>query len=1194
MPKRLAKVAKHGHSPQLGTSRLVKIAGIDFPQPLLDALDTGNLVVFAGAGVSMGLPAGLPDFDGLAREIADVAGHPMPEGDRADRFLDRLQARDVDVHILAAEALVGKNPLPTPLHRNLLRFFRDPDDARIATTNFDGLFEAAAKELFETNPKSYMGPALPLARDFEGIVHAHGSISDPRRMVLTYSDFGRAYLTDGEGWARRFARDLFSNWTVLFVGYSHSDPIMTYLTSALPAETQGRLFALVGEHSDDPDHWGQMGIRPIRFPQSDGSDFDQLNAAVEALGDHARRGSLGWQQYIGAIAGGLPPIEEESADVIEYALDSPERTRFFVQSARDTAWIPWLDGRRKLANLFTHEGLTETDLILSDWLAEHFAAKHGDVLLAVLARHGNRVNSELWNRLAWHLGNSEAEGLSAPTLSRWVHFLVNAVPPDVNDFVLMSLAESCADLGESQSLLRIYELLTAPRYQQQPDSSRNASLDHQLADGMFWERCLEPRLPEIAHSLLDTTTRRLEERHAAHVAWGEGNRNWDMDNWFRSAIEPHGQDDIPYPIHPLVNVARDSLEWIADHRPALAKPWTERFADSEAPLLRRLAVHVAACCATSGNETVDWLLERSDVNELAIHHEVFRAAAMAYPQADDERRDALIRAVREYRPPESDGFDADVLWARHCFDWFHWLSQADPKCPLAKDALDEISLQYPDFVPSNHPDFNIWSETTTGTISSPLSADELLSRPAAEWLSQLLEFQPTDRERFEGLDRWALLNAVSQATRTNPSWGLELAQAMVSYGNWHNDLWPQVLDAWAQEDPVDAELPQLLSILSMPEVQEGHTASVVNILLRLVRREEELVTDRPGEIDSIARSLRPYARNVAVPEAVASVGGVPRDMGWLFRAINHPAGKLALYWVHRISLWQRLQPDPPQTLGSEFIHELDTIFGGDDMAGRLGRTILASQFHFLHAVDEAWAVENLLPLFDAEHDDFDCAWDGFLTWGRLSPPTAEALREKLIGSLDRIQGHSDDTKLTRYIDFYLAAMVWSIKGANDEWITRFFRQAEGKATKAFAAQLGRLLRELDGDRQREWWTDWLRDYWKNRLRNIPRRLDDAEIASMLEWVLHLTGVFEEAVEVATGMRPVALERSVMLHRVGEREVVELYPEKLADFLIHLGKCEASSLFWYGVKAVIDRLLSKDISHDARHGLRELVAKRDLR
>ena len=51
-------------------------------------------------------------------------------------------------------------------------------------------------------------------------------------MVITDEDFGRAYMT--EGWAARFLVELFSNFTILFVGYSYDDTIMSYLTRALP------------------------------------------------------------------------------------------------------------------------------------------------------------------------------------------------------------------------------------------------------------------------------------------------------------------------------------------------------------------------------------------------------------------------------------------------------------------------------------------------------------------------------------------------------------------------------------------------------------------------------------------------------------------------------------------------------------------------------------------------------------------------------------------------------------------------------------------------------------------------------------------------------------------------------------------------------------------------------------------------
>ena len=49
-------------------------SGIRFPEPLRAALRDGRLVVFAGAGVSMGKPASLPDFRTLADSIAAGTG----------------------------------------------------------------------------------------------------------------------------------------------------------------------------------------------------------------------------------------------------------------------------------------------------------------------------------------------------------------------------------------------------------------------------------------------------------------------------------------------------------------------------------------------------------------------------------------------------------------------------------------------------------------------------------------------------------------------------------------------------------------------------------------------------------------------------------------------------------------------------------------------------------------------------------------------------------------------------------------------------------------------------------------------------------------------------------------------------------------------------------------------------------------
>jgi SIR2-like domain len=110
---------------------------------------------------------------------------------------------------------------PNSLHLDLLRLFEKPESVRLVTTNFDSHFVSGAATVFpaQGSCELHFAPALPLGHSFSGIVALHGSVSRPfERLVLTDSDFGRAYLT--EGWARIFLQRLFETYTVLFVGYT--------------------------------------------------------------------------------------------------------------------------------------------------------------------------------------------------------------------------------------------------------------------------------------------------------------------------------------------------------------------------------------------------------------------------------------------------------------------------------------------------------------------------------------------------------------------------------------------------------------------------------------------------------------------------------------------------------------------------------------------------------------------------------------------------------------------------------------------------------------------------------------------------------------------------------------------------------------------------------------------------------------
>src|SRR5438552_1198565 len=160
------------------------IKGIDFPEELLRAQAAGDLVVFAGAGVSMPAPSSLPSFSGLAAQIGSASGLEKEENEPEDRYLGRLKNARVNVHEFAARILVNDQSKPHALHRYLLQLFPTSDKVRLVTTNFDIHFSTTAEELYQDNIEIFYGPSLSLGDDFAGLVNLHGSVArDPRRCV---------------------------------------------------------------------------------------------------------------------------------------------------------------------------------------------------------------------------------------------------------------------------------------------------------------------------------------------------------------------------------------------------------------------------------------------------------------------------------------------------------------------------------------------------------------------------------------------------------------------------------------------------------------------------------------------------------------------------------------------------------------------------------------------------------------------------------------------------------------------------------------------------------------------------------------------------------------------------------------------------------------------------------------------------
>lgn len=296
--------------------------GPDIPDALLQAHEEGRVVLFCGAGISR--PAGLPDFGGLVKRLFQQAGEPadgaesdligQSQFDRAiGRYERRIQGGRTTTRrglpsILTAD-LTKRFALTT--HFALLTLGRSHDGGlKLVTTNFDTLFEDAARHYRLSAPTVYHDP--PTRLRWDGVVHLHGrmpgqpSADDLDQLVLSDGDFGQAYLT--QGWAARFVAGLFRDYTLCFVGYSIDDPVLRYMTAAHALNGEQKMFAFAsyetGKAESALQAWKDKHVSPILY---DGAAIHRsLHRTLHVWASVYRDGVGGKERLVARYAHRLP------------------------------------------------------------------------------------------------------------------------------------------------------------------------------------------------------------------------------------------------------------------------------------------------------------------------------------------------------------------------------------------------------------------------------------------------------------------------------------------------------------------------------------------------------------------------------------------------------------------------------------------------------------------------------------------------------------------------------------------------------------------------------------------------------------------------------------------------------------------------------------------------------------------------
>jgi hypothetical protein len=189
---------------------------------------------------------------------------------------------------------------------------------------------------------------------------------------------------------------MFSKYTVLFVGYSHNDPVMHYLARGLPSSTEGRRFALTSEGNER--FWKHLGIAELAYPKRRGRNA-HLEQGLAMAKWVTRTGErlLDKRERVREIVSKLPPGVGEDDDYLADSLRHVSTARFFTEFARTLEWFEWAQGRETFLRLFREIGdLKDTDEPLAQWFAENFAVEHSGQALEWIARNKLTLGPLCW------------------------------------------------------------------------------------------------------------------------------------------------------------------------------------------------------------------------------------------------------------------------------------------------------------------------------------------------------------------------------------------------------------------------------------------------------------------------------------------------------------------------------------------------------------------------------------------------------------------------------------------------------------------------------------------------------------------------------------------------------------------------------------------------------------------------------
>ena len=1051
---------------------------INYPNEILDALEDNKLVIFAGAGVSMGKPTGLPGFGKLADEIADGTRFSRGKKESCDSFLGKLESEGIDVKYEASKIIADACTIPNNLHRAIVNLFKH--DIRIVTTNYDQMFE----KVLDPSVMVYDSPALPLGNDVCGLVHIHGNVNNCKYMVVTDKDFGKAYLTDS--YVSRFVKSLFESYTIVFIGYSYNDTIMKYLTRALVGDTPKHYIIT----TDDKNNWLDYGLKLIKYPKK---CHKVMRESLIKLGERAKRNLSDWRAYFSEI-NDAPPLDPTSVSEIDYCLEDPAKSRIMAHTISGThEWVVFLEGKKIFKNIFEDNTQNnEFDEIWLDWLSEKVIGRTDNTFKYLIVNNGKKINSKIASAIIKSLANNY---VNEPLFSE---YLLLAEPYIIDAQTIYSLI-SIANKTESYNCCiplfkKLFELHFNIVYERW--SLRDNSFDYRhLFIGEYyiiedsWDKCRENFVKEHCKDLLIFLRNKLEILHFSYVQLGRADKNNDPWELIMLVLEEREDNHHDNPLYLLSSILLELVnsEYISN---LFVRGYILDGLSSESMFVRKLFIKLLRECSVfNSDESFDIIFNNDYLDKIEYKEQVFLLIHKIYNNISPDRKNCLINYIENIEPKDSSEYVK--------YNWCIWIQKVDPDNDHINFIIDDLESRF-HYKPRKYPELDWYISVEDDSEFANKSVDK--SNLKELDYSSLMKVLSRDvSSGMDVINHHKQMDVFADLVCEDYIWAKEFACKLLSASEYNTEIWEYYINGVLRADYSAEQLVDLLFLLYKDLSSNGLDNEAAELLWQTVREDgiDSYLNENGFDLFDVCMYIWNYRRNdePAVDRII--------DL-----SLNTTIGLVLMSTMRIISF------NSDMKINSGIISFLNANLIIRTWEQKIVVCILAGHFNLLYYRDSSWCNENLVPLLDGTIIDmFLPAWEGMNYFSKqLNRNTADALAPvflKAVKHINRLSGEA----LSGFMEMYIVLMIYVIDDPLREYIPSFYKFASPVNREAFMKEIGIRIHFMSVDSIEFWWNTWLKRYLVNLTNNKPVKPSAEEIRKILAWLPDAGIIFDEVVDI---------------------------------------------------------------------------------